>query len=95
VRDFLRPDPRPARRLGAFSTSSVTSGCTLPTAATIGYLLGIPEQGPGGDPPVRLDEGLRTSADGEGRAAGKKPTSPGRCSPSTSTGAPSTRRTTS
>ena len=66
-------------------------GVYMPTR-TIGYLLGIPEQDQEAIR-VRLDEGLRLATARPRRR--RKRTSPGRCSPSTSTGARSTRRTTS
>ena len=58
----LRPQPRPARRLAAASTSSPTSAPQMPMR-TIGMLLGIPEQ----DQEAirdRIDEGLRLDEGG-------------------------------
>ena len=71
----LRPEPRPARRMRAGSTSSATSVPQMPMR-TIGMLLGIPEQD---QESIReqIDEGLRLDG-GDDAALTSTPRRPGR-----------------
>ena len=88
----LRPEPRPARRRRPASTSSRDLGAQMPMRV-IGMLLGIPEE----DQEAvrdRVDADLRTEPGKPMRYSQEQFVDAARRSPSTSTGAPSTRPTT-